>query len=80
MIRPAALHHGAEGESYPPPPLLFERTRPDLVILDVLLPDRDGFDLMVDLLDHDRSAKIVVFSRRASRTRLCRIVSCRSCA
>jgi DNA-binding NarL/FixJ family response regulator len=115
MIRPAALHHGADGESYSRPPirphaqgsggtrpaarilivedhplvshglaeliadeerlevcgraasaaeaaLLFETTRPDLVILDVLLPDRDGFDLMVDLLEHDRSAKIVVFS------------------
>jgi DNA-binding NarL/FixJ family response regulator len=47
--------------------------RPDLVLLDVQLPDRNGFDVAEDLLLDSKNAKVVMISSRDAadyRTRI----------
>ena len=41
----------------------FRLLRPDVVMLDLLLPSQDGFDATARIRDIDRSARIVVFTR-----------------
>jgi DNA-binding NarL/FixJ family response regulator len=41
---------------------LFASTHPDLVVLDIMLPDGDGFELLTDFTAGDGSVKVLVFS------------------
>lgn len=41
---------------------LFESTHPDLVILDLLLPDGDGFELLAEFIKGDNGVQVLVFS------------------
>ena len=41
-----------------------ERVHPDIVVLDVLLPDADGFDVARRLLEHGRGPVVVLVSSR----------------
>jgi two-component system, OmpR family, copper resistance phosphate regulon response regulator CusR len=48
-----------------------EQTRPDLVILDLLLPGRSGQDVLLDLAEHHPELPVIVLSsRRDIETRL----------
>ena len=38
----------------------FERFRPDLMLLDLHIPGRDGFDVLVDLRDRDQATPMPV--------------------
>ena len=49
--------------------VLFAETRPHVVLLDLLLPDRDGLGLMQELLRNDPSVRIVVITANGSINR-----------
>jgi two-component system sensor histidine kinase/response regulator len=38
----------------------FDRSRPDLILLDVLMPDLDGIDVLTHVRAHDRSSRVPV--------------------
>lgn len=40
----------------------FEKSKPDVVIMDVLMPRKDGLTVMRELLEKDKNAKIIVVS------------------
>jgi DNA-binding NarL/FixJ family response regulator len=42
------------------------RLRPQVVLLDVQLPDTDGFDVCAQLMAHDASQKVILTSSRDS--------------
>jgi two-component system, chemotaxis family, chemotaxis protein CheY len=42
--------------------------RPDVVLLDVLLPDGNGFDVADELSQHDGGTRVVLVSSREERT------------
>ena len=44
---------------------LAAETSPDVVLLDIQLPDRDGFEVAASLLAHDAGMRIVLVSTRA---------------
>jgi len=44
---------------------LAHRTRPDLVLLDISLPDADGLDLIASFLEHDSDTRVVMLSMHA---------------
>ena len=48
--------NGQEGLS------LFHQTRPDLVITDLFMPEKDGLETMSDLLREDPRVRIIVIS------------------
>lgn len=54
---------GAEGAA------LAARIRPDLILLDVLLPDADGRDLIAALLSADRTTRVPVMAISARQDR-----------
>ena len=41
---------------------LFKTHSPDLVLLDITMPNRDGRDCLIDILKEDPSAKIIMIS------------------
>lgn len=43
---------------------LFRRTRPDLVLLDMIMPEKDGIETLRELLAMDRTAVVFTFSGR----------------
>ena len=43
-----------------------ERLKPDVVVLDLMLPDRDGLDLIEDLLARDEAPNVVVITAYGS--------------
>jgi two-component system, NarL family, invasion response regulator UvrY len=45
---------------------LYRADRPDVVLMDLNLPDMHGIELLARVLSEDRAAKIVVFSAHAS--------------
>lgn len=44
---------------------LAAETSPDVVLLDIQLPDQDGFEVAARLLAHDATVRIVLVSSRA---------------
>ncbi len=40
----------------------FEKEKPDLVIIDLLMPDMDGMDAVSKILEKDADAKVIVCS------------------
>lgn len=47
---------------------LFKELRPDLVVLDITMPNRDGRQCMADILKVDPAAKIVILSGLADQS------------
>ena len=43
-----------------------DRIRPDVVVLDLMLPDRDGLDLIEELLAHDDAPHVIVITAYGS--------------
>jgi two-component system chemotaxis response regulator CheY len=41
---------------------LYRRQRPDLVLMDLLMPEMEGTDAVGKIIEHDRNAKIVIVS------------------
>src|SRR5690348_11233554 len=41
---------------------LFRDTRPDLVLLDITMPNKDGRECLVDIIKIDPSAKVIMVS------------------
>ena len=41
---------------------LFKTHKPDVVLLDLVMPQRDGQQALRDILDHDPGAKVVILS------------------
>ncbi len=41
---------------------VFEKERPDVVVLDIRLPDRDGLDVLNEMLSRRRNAHVVLNS------------------
>jgi CheY-like chemotaxis protein len=52
----AEAGNGAEGFK------LFQRTNPDLVITDLVMPEMEGFEVLMNFKKYDPSAKIMVMS------------------
>ena len=48
---------------------VFEKERPDLVVMDLLMPDMDGMDAIKKILEIDAHARIVICSVDRQRTR-----------
>lgn len=46
---------------------LVEEERPDVVLLDLMMPEVSGFDVMPDLLSRSPSTRIVVFTAAPSK-------------
>ena len=46
---------------------LFKAHRPDVVLLDLVMPQRDGQQALRDILDHDPGAKVVILSSLGSQ-------------
>jgi two-component system chemotaxis response regulator CheY len=40
----------------------YRRARPDLVLMDLLMPEMEGTDAVGKIIEHDRNAKIVIVS------------------
>ena len=40
----------------------FQATRPDLVITDILMPEKDGVELIMELQESDQNVKIIAMS------------------
>jgi DNA-binding response OmpR family regulator len=45
---------------------IYQRERPDLVLLDVGLPTMDGIEVLKSIISHDEDAKIIVFTAYAA--------------
>ena len=41
---------------------LFKEHKPDLTLLDITMPNRDGRDCLEDILKHDEHAKVIMIS------------------
>ena len=41
---------------------LYERYRPDLVVIDIIMPDKEGLEVIKELRRIDRNAKIIAMS------------------
>lgn len=48
---------------------MFEKEKPDLVMMDLLMPDMDGMDVTRKLLEIDPDAKIIICSTDKQKTR-----------
>ena len=48
---------------------VFEKERPDLVIMDLLMPDSDGMEIIKKILETDPHAKTVICSTDKQRAR-----------
>ena len=48
---------------------VFEKEKPDLTVVDLLMPDMDGMDVIRKLLESDPGAKIVVCSTDKQKPR-----------
>ena len=46
---------------------LFKTHKPDVVLLDLVMPQRDGQQALRDILDHDPGAKVVILSSLGSQ-------------
>lgn len=42
--------------------LLYARLRPDLVVLDITMPQLDGVEALRRIMDHDKEARVVIVS------------------
>lgn len=55
----AVVAHGADGnEGF----ALYKEHQPDLTLLDITMPNRDGRDCLIDIIEHDPNAKVVMIS------------------
>ncbi len=41
---------------------LYAELRPDIVLLDIIMPDKDGLETLTELLEHDASATVIMAS------------------
>lgn len=41
---------------------VFLETKPDVILLDVTMPNKDGTECLKDILDHDPNAKVIMVS------------------
>lgn len=41
---------------------LYAELRPDIVLLDIIMPDKDGLETLAELLEYDADAKVVMAS------------------
>ena len=41
---------------------LFEELRPDVVLLDIIMPQQDGLETLKQILNHDLGAKVIMAS------------------
>lgn len=53
--------NGAEGLK------LFKQERPDLVLLDINMPVRDGLETLADIMEHDSDALVVMLTSVSTR-------------
>lgn len=53
--------------------IVFRATRPDLVITDILMPDKDGYEFLVELRREFPTARIIAMSGMISRTQALRV-------
>ena len=44
---------------------LYNDTKPDIVILDIVMPDANGIAILADLMNHDKNAKVIMCSATA---------------
>jgi DNA-binding response OmpR family regulator len=47
---------------------LYQQHHPDLVVTDLLMPDKDGLEVIMDLRRHDRSIRIIAMSEEGQRS------------
>jgi DNA-binding response OmpR family regulator len=47
---------------------MYQRHRPDLVITDLLMPDKDGLEVIMELRRHDRNVRIIAMSEEGQRS------------
>ena len=41
---------------------LYAELRPDIVLLDIIMPDKDGLETLAELLEYDANAKVIMTS------------------
>ena len=52
------FHTGNGGEAF----ALYQKERPDLVLLDIVLPDKDGFEILDEIKNVDRAIPIILMT------------------
>ena len=49
---------------------MYEKEKPDLVIMDLLMPDIDGLDVVKEIIQRDPDAKTIICSTDKQNTRM----------
>ena len=45
---------------------LYKKAHPDVVMLDIMMPNENGIDVLKEILDYDRTARVVMCTSSAS--------------
>jgi two-component system, chemotaxis family, chemotaxis protein CheY len=45
----------------------YKNTMPDIVMLDIMMPDENGIDILKHLIEYDKSAKVIMCTSSAAR-------------
>jgi two-component system chemotaxis response regulator CheY len=54
---------------------LYSRHRPDLVLLDITMPELDGIGTLRNIMEHDRNAKVVIISSLGNKDMVWKAIS-----
>ena len=41
---------------------MYKENKPDAVLLDITMPKKDGFDVLKEIKENDKNAKVIIFS------------------